>query len=311
MKKRAVVFAGQGAQFVGMGKDLAAAFPECQALYDRAGAALGFDLARLSAEGPIEELTKSHNCQPAIFVASVACYTALRKLAPELVFCGTAGLSLGEWTALHAAGVLSFEDAVKILKARGAFMQEACDARPGSMVSVMGLALPELEKVCAAAGVQIANLNSPDQTVLSGEKDKIVEAEKLAQAAGAKRTVPLTVAGAFHSALMAPAAAKLEQVLAGVTFHAPSLPVVSNVTGMPHGTSDEIRRAMVSQVTSSVRWVSDIEWFRQQGVTEYVECGPGKVLSGLIKRIDKDASSQSIQDCATLDKAVAAIKAQP
>lgn len=310
MKKRAIVFAGQGAQFVGMGKDLAAAHPECRDLYERASAALGFDLAKLSAEGPIEELTKSHNCQPAIFVASVACYTALRKLVPDLALAGAAGLSLGEWTALHAAGVLSFEDTVRILKARGAFMQQACDERPGGMVSVMGLPVPELEKVCAAAGVQIANLNSPEQTVLSGDKAKIVEAEKLAQAAGAKKTVPLTVAGAFHSALMATAAAKLEQTLAGVTFKTPAMPVLSNATGLPHGTPEDIKRAMVSQVTSSVRWVADIEWFRRDGVTEYVECGPGKVLSGLIKRIDKDASLLNVQDCPTLDKTVATLKTQ-
>ncbi len=309
MKKRAVVFAGQGAQFVGMGKDLAAAHPECRTLYDKASAVLGFDLGKLSAEGPLEELTKSHNCQPAIFVASVACFTALKKTIPDLAIEGAAGLSLGEWTALHAAGVLSFEDAVRILKARGTFMQEACDERPGGMVSVMGLPAAELEKVCAAAGVSIANLNSPEQTVLSGDKQKIAEAEKLAQAAGAKKTVVLTVAGAFHSPLMASAAGKLEQMLAGVRFNAPAIPVVSNVSGQPHGTPDDIRRAMVKQVTSSVQWVSSIEWFRRAGVSEYAECGPGKVLSGLIKRIDKDAVSVNIQDVPSLDKAAAALKA--
>jgi len=309
MKKRAVVFAGQGAQFVGMGKDLAAAYPECKALYDAAHAVLGFDLGKLSAEGPLDELTQSHNCQPAIFVASVACFTALRKRVPGLALDGAAGLSLGEWTALHVAGVLSFEDTVRILKARGTFMQEACDERPGGMVSVMGLPMPELEKICAAAGVQIANLNSPEQTVLSGDKPKIVEAEKLAQAAGAKKTVMLTVAGAFHSSLMASAAVKLEQVLAGVKFNPPTVPVVANVSGQPHGAPDDIKRAMVKQVTSSVRWVSSVEWFRQAGVTEYVECGPGKVLSGLIKRIDKEAASVSVQDCPSLDKAAAALNA--
>jgi [acyl-carrier-protein] S-malonyltransferase len=188
-------------------------------------------------------------------------------------------------------------------------MQEACEERQGGMVSVMGLPLPELEKICAAAGVQIANLNSPEQTVLSGEKVRIVEAEKMAQAAGAKKTVMLTVAGAFHSELMASAAGKLEQALAGVTFQAPAVPVVSNVTGAPHGSPEAIKQAMVKQVTSSVQWVSGIEWFKRNGVTEYVECGPGKVLSGLIKRIDKEASAQSIQDVATLDKAVAVLKA--
>lgn len=309
MKKHAVVFAGQGAQFVGMGKDLAEAIPECRALFDRASATLGFDLFKLCSEGPIELLTKSDNCQPAIFVASMACYTALKGRVPGLQPAGMAGLSLGEWTALHAAGALSFEDTVKILRARGQFMQEACDERQGGMVSVMGLPMAELEKICVLIGVQIANINSTEQIVLSGDKAGIAEAEKLAQAAGAKKTVPLTVAGAFHSKLMASAAAKLEALLAGVTFGRPGVPVLSNVTGQPHGEPADIKAAMVRQVTSSVRWVSDIDWLKQAGVTDYVECGPGKVLAGLIKRIDKDAASVSIQDAATLDKAVAALNA--
>jgi [acyl-carrier-protein] S-malonyltransferase len=309
MKTRAVVFAGQGAQFVGMGKDLAAAYPECKDLFDRASAVLGYDLAALCAEGPIEEITKSDKCQPAIFVTSAACFTALKKQYPELQVSGFAGLSLGEWTALWAAGVLSFEDTVKVLQARGKAMQEACTERPGGMVSVMGLALSALEKVCAEAGVQMANINSTEQIVLSGDKDKIAVAEKLAQAAGAKKTVVLPVAGAFHSSLMAPAAVKLEQILAGMTFQKPAVPVVSNVTAKPHGEPADIKVQMVKQVTSSVQWVSTIEGFKLAGVTEYIECGPGKVLAGLIKRIDKDASSMSIQDVPTLDKAVAALKA--
>ncbi len=309
MKTKVIVFAGQGAQFVGMGKDLAAAYPECKDLFDRASAVLGYDLAALCAEGPIEEITKSDKCQPAIFVTSAACFTALKKLVPELQVSGFAGLSLGEWTALWAAGVLSFEDTVKVLQARGKAMQEACTEQPGGMVSVMGLALPALEKVCAEAGVQMANINSTEQIVLSGDKDKIAVAEKLAQAAGAKKTVVLPVAGAFHSSLMAPAAAKLEQILAGMTFQKPAVPVVSNVTAKPHGEPADIKAQMVKQVTSSVQWVSTIEGFKQAGVAEYIECGPGKVLAGLIKRIDKDASSMSIQDGPSLDKAVAALKA--
>ncbi|MEI6564362.1 MAG: ACP S-malonyltransferase [bacterium] len=309
MKQRAVVFAGQGAQFVGMGKDLAAAYPECKDLFDRASAVLGYDLAKLCAEGPIEEITRSDKCQPAIFVTSAACFTALKKLYPELQVSGVAGLSLGEWTALWAAGVVSFEDAVKILQVRGKAMQDACTERPGGMVSVMGLPMPELAKICAATGVQMANINSSEQIVLSGDKDKIGEAEKQAQAAGAKKTVVLQVAGAFHSPLMASAAGKLEQVLAGVTVHKPAFPVVSNVTGKPHGEPAEIKALMLKQVTSSVQWVATIEAFKAMGVGEYIECGPGKVLAGLIKRIDKDASSMSIQDGPTLEKAVAALKA--
>ena len=309
MKTRAVVFAGQGAQFVGMGKDLAAAYPECKDLFDRASAVLGYDLAKLCAEGPIEEITKSDKCQPAIFVTSAACFTALKKLYPELQVAGTAGLSLGEWTALWAAGVVTFEEAVKILQVRGKAMQEACTECPGGMVSVMGLPMAELAKVCEAVGVQMANINSTEQIVLSGDKDKIAEAEKLAQAAGAKKTVVLPVAGAFHSPLMASAVGKLEQVLGGMALQVPTIPVLSNVTGKPHGGPAEIKARMLQQVTSSVQWVASIETFKAMGVTEYIECGPGKVLAGLIKRIDKDASSVSIQDVPTLEKAVAVLKA--
>ncbi|MEI7436996.1 MAG: ACP S-malonyltransferase [bacterium] len=307
MTSNAILFAGQGAQFVGMGKDLADAVPACRALFDRANAVLGFDLAKLCFEGPIETLTRSDNCQPAIFVVSLACYTAFRQRLPDCAPTGAAGLSLGEWTALHAAGVISFDDTLKILRARGQYMQTACDEQPGGMLSVMGLPMPELEKICAAANVQIANLNSPEQTVLSGHKAGIIEAETLAKAAGAKRTFVLNVAGAFHSRLMASAATRLSTLLASIPFAAPRFPVMSNATGRPHGTPDEIRARMVDQVTESVQWVADIQGFQTLGVRTYIECGPGKILGGLVKRIDNDAAIYSIQDQATLDKAVCAI----
>lgn len=310
MTANAILFAGQGAQFVGMGKDLAGAAPACRTLFERANAVLGFDLARLCFEGPIEDLTRSDNCQPAIFVASLACYTALRQRLPDGAPAGAAGLSLGEWTALHAAGVLSFDDTLKVLRARGQYMQAACDEQAGGMVSVMGLPMPELEKICAAAQVQIANLNSPEQTVLSGPKAAIAEAENLAKAAGAKRTVVLNVAGAFHSRLMASAAARLNALLASITFAPPRFPVMSNATGRPHGAPDEIRARMVEQVTGSVQWVADIQCLQAQGVRTYIECGPGKILNGLVKRIDNGATVYSIQDQATLDKAVSALAAQ-
>ena len=308
MKTRALVFAGQGAQAVGMGKDLAEAYPECRALFEKADSVLGFKLSALCFEGPIEELTKSSNCQPAIFAMSMACHAALRREAGAVTFSGTAGLSLGEWSALHVAGALGFEDTLRVLAARGRFMQEACDERQGGMVSVIGLAPDKLKEVCTAAGVEMANLNSAEQTVLSGEKARIVEAEKLAKAAGASRTVVLNVAGAFHSSLMASAAKKLEAFLAGIPFARPALPVLANVTGAPHGEPDEIRRTMVKQVTSPVQWLSTVERLKASGVTEYLECGPGKVLSGLIKRIDKDAAVSNIQDVATLKKALETIR---
>jgi [acyl-carrier-protein] S-malonyltransferase len=238
----------------------------------------------------------------------MACYKALCKEIGGATFAGTAGLSLGEWSALHMAGVLSFEDTLRVLEARGRFMQEACEERQGGMVSVIGLASDKLKEISAAAGVEIANLNSPEQTVLSGERGKIQEADKMAKAAGASRTVILNVAGAFHSSLMASAAKKLEAFLAGITFGQPCLPVVANATGRPHGTPEEIRRTMVRQVTSSVQWVSSVQWFKDNGINSYVECGPGKVLSGLVKRIDKDASVGNIQDCPTLKKAVETVR---
>lgn len=306
MKTRGIVFAGQGAQAVGMGKDLAAAFPECRALFDKADAALGYPLSKLCFEGPIEELTKSSHCQPAIFVASLACWTAFNIRKGGVDVKGTAGLSLGEWTALHMAGALTFEDTLRVLEARGRFMQAACEERQGGMVSVIGLPADKLNAVCAATGVEMANLNSPEQTVLSGEKQAIQAAETMAKEAGAKRTVVLNVAGAFHSSLMASAAAKLKDVLAGVAIRAPAFPVIANVTGLPHGGPDDIRRDMVRQVTSSVQWIACVNWFKANGVADYVECGPGKVLAGLIKRVDSQAVCHSIQDVETLDKAVAA-----
>lgn len=305
MAETALIFAGQGAQSVGMGKDLVEAYPECGELFERADQVLGYSLSKICFEGPDEELTKSNHCQPAIFVMSVACYTALKREKPGFAPKGMAGLSLGEWSALHVAGALSFDDSLRVLEARGRFMQEACEEREGGMVSVIGLPLDKLREICAEAGVEIANLNSAGQTVLSGEKQGIAKAEQLAKDAGAKRAIVLKVAGAFHSSLMSSAAEKLEGVLAGVDIKEPELPVLSNVTGEPHGAGEAIKREMLRQVNSSVRWLSCIEWFGGRGVTEYVECGPGKVLSGLIRRIDRDATTHSVRDLETLRKVVA------
>jgi len=295
------VFSGQGAQAVGMGKDLADAYPECKALYDKADEVLGYSLSSICFEGPREELTKSNNCQPAIFVTSVACYTALKLKRNDVDCVGMAGLSLGEWSALHAAGALSFEDTLKVLEARGRFMQDACEERESGMVSVIGLPFAAVEEIAEKADVEIGNVNSSAQVVLSGTKEGVEAAAALATEAGAKRAIVLNVAGAFHSRLMRSAADRLEPVLNEVEIKTPSAPVVANVTGVPHGTPDEIRRDMLRQITSSVRWLSCIEWFQQNGATQYLECGPGKVLSGLIRRIDKGAAVANIQDCDGLD----------
>lgn len=296
-----LLFPGQGAQAVGMGKDLAGAFPECRSLFDRAGQVLGFDLAKVCFEGPIEELTKSSVTQPAVFVVSMACHAALAKKRPDLKFAAAAGHSLGEWSALCAAGVVSFDDALKVLEARGRFMQQACEENPGAMTAVMGQDAEALRQLSAECGIEVANFNTPEQTVLTGRKEGIEKAEQALKQKGVKKVIRLNVAGAFHSSLMAPAARRLAEFLQSVAFSAPSMPVASNVTGLPHTTPEEIKKLMVSQVTSSVQWVSCIGWMKEQGVKTYVECGPGKVLTGLVRRIDKDAVLHNISDLSSLE----------
>ncbi len=290
----AAMFPGQGAQAPGMGRDWAEQAPGARSWFDRASTVLGWDLARLCFEGPAEALTRSDRAQPAIFTVSVICWEALRQARPDLNWKAAAGLSSGEWAALYAAGVLSFEDAVRVLEARGRFMQEACEQNPGGMLSVIGLDPSALEHVCAESGAEIANLNSPEQTVLSGTHEAIEAAERLVGAAGARRAIRLNVAGAFHSSLMRPAAERLEAFLADIPFHTPAFPVFSNVSGQPHGGPEEIRAAMVRQVAGAVRWVDCVRGLRAIGAGVFVECGPGRVLTGLVKRIDKSVQFHSI-----------------
>ncbi len=308
MATRAIIFSGQGAQSVGMGKDLADAFPACKALYDTADEVLGYKLSEICFEGPAEELTKSNYCQPAIFVTSIACYTALKETVPGLDAAMMAGLSLGEWSALHAAGALSFEDTLRVLEVRGQAMQEACEERDGSMVSVIGLSRDQLLEICEATGVELANLNSEAQTVLSGEREGIEKAAAMATEMGAKRAIVLQVAGAFHSSLMASATPKLEAALSNVTIQTPAIPVLANVTGQPHGGADDIRATMLKQVTGSVHWYESINAMTAAGVGEFIECGPGAVLTGLIKRIaERGTPLHNISNVATLEKTTAAL----
>src|SRR5438093_9823927 len=226
MSQTALLFAGQGAQVVGMGKDLAAAFPTAKAWFDRANAALGYDLASVCFNGPEAELTKTENAQPGIFLVSWVAFELLKERVPSLKFEATAGLSLGEFAALTAAGAMSFEDGLRIVRQRGRFMQEACDLTRGGMAAVIGLDEAPTREVCAAAGVQVANLNCPGQIVISGEAEKIAQACVLAKAEGAKRAIPLPVAGAYHSTLMASAQPKLQAELTKVKLSSLTVPVI-------------------------------------------------------------------------------------
>ena len=305
----AILCAGQGAQAVGMGRELAETFPECRALFAKANEVLGYDLQKIIFEGPESELVKSNHCQPAIFTATAACFQALRIQCGDLSATAAAGLSLGEWTALHLAGAVSFEDGLRVLEARGRFMQAACEENEGAMLSVIGLTADKLRTVAEKSGVEIANYNSAEQTVLSGRKPNILEAEKAAKACGAKRALALNVAGAYHSLLMKSAGEKMNTLLKNVQINPVKFPVMSNVTGRPHGSPEEIKQAMVKQVASSVKWIDCVQSLTGLGVNCCVECGPGRVLSGLVKRIQPQMQLCNVQDMPSLKAAVAVLSA--
>ena len=304
------IFAGQGAQTPGMGKDFAEADAEAMALFDKANSVLGFDLKKTCFEGPAEELTKSNICQPAIFVTSYAAYMALQKRR-GVQFAAAAGLSLGEWSALCAAGVLDFDSTLKVLEARGRFMQEACEAVPSRMIAIVGATPEQLAALCEKTGCTVANVNSAAQQVLSGSKDQVAAAATAAKELGIKRAIPLATAGAFHSKFMQPAREKLAPVLDEVTFSAPKFPVLSNVTGKPHSSDPgEIKALMLEQVTGATNWAADVEAAKALGCGRFVEFGPGKVLSGLVKKIDASLVTLNVGDAASLEATIAALDAQ-
>ncbi len=307
MSKTALLFAGQGAQTVGMGKDLADNFPVAKNWFDRANAALGYDLTGICFNGPDAELTKTENAQPGIFLVSWVCFELLKEKVPALNFDATAGLSLGEFTALTAAGAMSFEDGLRVVRQRGKFMQEACDVTKGGMAAVIGLDEAPTREVCAQAGVVLANLNCPGQLVISGAEEKILQACDLAKAKGARRAIPLPVAGAYHSPLMASAQPKLAAELAAAKISTPRVPVISNVTAQAHGS--DISARLVEQVTSSVRWEESMRALLAQGFTRFIELGPGTALSGFMKRIDKNAQMLNVADAASLEATAKALDA--
>lgn len=302
----AALFAGQGAQAVGMGLDFAAARPECKALFDRADSILGYSLSSIIKDGPAERLTQTDICQPAIFVASAAAWTAFKIEAPGVAFGIAAGLSLGEWTALWAAGAVSFDDTVRVLEARGRFMQEACDKNPSAMVSILKLSPTQCEEIAAQTGCTVTNYNAAAQTVLGGTQEQVSAAVAAASAAGG-RAIVLKTAGAYHSPFMAEAADRLSSVLDSIEIREPSIPVLSNFTGRPHGNPAEIRSAMLSQISGPVRWTSCTEAMTGAGAVSFVEFGPGAVLTGMLKRALPDAKLGNVNSIASLSATVSAL----
>ena len=295
MKKIALLFAGQGAQAVGMGKDLAEQFPAA-AIFRRADEILGRKLSDIAWNGPIEELTKTSNCQPALFVHGLACLSILRELSGNFPIAGAAGLSLGELTAHAAAGTFDFENGLKLVQKRGSFMDEACGATTGGMAAMIGADENAVRQLADAEDVDVANINSPGQVVVSGELAKVEGAVAVAKEHGIRRATMLNVAGAYHSRLMQSAYEKLGAALLEVQMQIPQFPVISNVTGREVKTLPEIRQTLQDQVTSTVRWVDCMERLVNLGCDLFIELGPGGVLAGLLKRTRKDVDVVSVSD---------------
>jgi [acyl-carrier-protein] S-malonyltransferase len=301
MSKIAFLFPGQGAQHIGMGKTIAERFPAAKALYERANEVLGFDLAKLCFEGPREDLDKTDISQPALFVSSLAALEMLKAEQPDVVAecAASAGLSLGEYTALVFAGALSFEDGLRVVRRRGEAMQAAAEATPSGMVSILMLPAEEVEELVRHAGaagfIRTANYLCPGNTVVSGDKAACARIIELAEAAGAK-VVPLTVAGAFHTDLMKPADEQLAAALAAVDLKSPRIPVVSNVDAEAHADPAEIKGLLVRQVLQPVRWESSVRRLLADGFDKFYEVGPGKVLKGLMKRTERKMEVVSVND---------------
>lgn len=288
------LFAGQGSQYVGMGKDLWSFFPQAKAVFEKANEVLGFSISDLCFEGPPEELTKTDNCQPAIVTMSIACWQAYLSKNPNIDGY-MAGLSLGEYSALVAAGALNFQDAVYLVRRRGQFMEEEAAAHPGKMLSVIGLDLSKVKEICVEVKAEVANINCPGQVVISGSAESILRAQILAKEKGAKLAVILEVSGAFHSSFMQGACLKLASELEKINISVPRFPVISNVTGKAVLTVQEIKQNLVRQVSASVLWEDSMKFILSKGVSNFIEFGPGKVLKGLMRRIDSNAQVVNIE----------------
>ncbi len=301
MGKIAVLFPGQGAQTVGMGRILAEKHPEIKRLYTNANDILGYDITKICFDGPAEELDTTVVSQPAIYLTSIAALESLKIESPDILMSveATAGLSLGEYTALVFAGVLSFEDGLKLVQKRGRAMQDASDATPSGMVSILGLERSQVEELCNKArgdGVlQIANLLCPGNIAISGTNDACERAAELAPTLGAMKAVPLAVAGAFHTPIMHPADVKLAEVLENIVLNKPNIPVISNVDARQHNDPEEIRSILVKQVLQPVLWENSMQSLLEQGFDTFYEVGPGRVLRGLLRRIDRKAVCHNVE----------------
>src|SRR5262245_41714375 len=307
MKKIALLFAGQGAQTVGMGRDLAEQFPVAADLFQEADEILGRKLTHIAWSGPGEELTKTSNCQPALYVHSLAALAVLHNLAGEFPVGGAAGLSLGEMTAHAAAGTCDFATGLKLVQGRGEFMDEACEATLGGMAALIGGMENNVREVAADEDVDVANINAPGQIVISGELANVEAAVGVAKEYGIRRATMLNVAGAYHSRLMESAYEKLEKVLADVSIQVPRFPVISNVTGEEVKTPEEIRETLRDQVTGTVRWTDCMQRLINIGCDFFIELGPGNVLAGLLKRTNREIAVISIGDAESVGKCGAAL----
>ena len=311
MVEIAFVFPGQGSQFVGMGEAFFNSMPEAKAMYEEANDVLGKDIQSICFKGPEETLTLTENTQPAILIHSIIALKMLRDHDIDCVLA--AGHSLGEFSALVAAGALRFRDAVRLVSLRGRFMQEAVPIGVGAMAAIIGMPVEQIRALCDEASnndqlVQPANLNSPEQTVIAGHKEPVEKVSQVAKESGAKKAVMLPVSAPFHCPLMKPAEIKLQQELEKTDFQDPSFPVITNVEAKPNSKGEEAKAALVKQVCSPVRWAETMQAIAGQGIQTVVELGPGKVLSGLMRRFDKNIKCYQVNDPNSLEQTVAALK---
>ncbi|MDE2939702.1 MAG: ACP S-malonyltransferase [Chloroflexota bacterium] len=308
-KEFSYVFPGQGSQSVGMGLELYESSPAAREVFEEADDSLGFSLSRLIFEGPTRDLQDTVNSQPAIMVVSIACWKAweeyLGAQSPKPI--SAAGHSLGEYTSLVVAGVLRFADGIQLVRERGRLMHEASELRPGGMAAIIGLGELAFEHICAETGVELANVNSDDQVVISGDKIAVARAMDLAMARGAKKAVPLKVSGAFHSSLMGHAQQGLMEAIAGLEMADPVFPIVANSMAAPVITADEVRGELIEGLCHCVRWKQSVRYMVDSGASHFVEFGPSRVLSSLIKRIDGDVEAYTLSDPASIEKVVAEI----